>query len=43
MKTILTGLKGQEAVLPEDRQAAKDHSQVGRDGYRQRRLETERE
>lgn len=25
MKTILAGLKGQEAVLPEDRQTAKDH------------------
>ena len=28
MKTVLAGLKGQEAVLPEDTQAAKDHRQV---------------
>ena len=40
MKTILAGLKGQEAVLPEDRQAAKDHRQ---EGDRQTDRQTERQ
>ncbi len=30
VKTILAGLKGQKALLPEERQAAKDHRQAGR-------------
>ena len=42
MKTILAGLKGQEAVLPEDRQAAKDHRQeTGRWTDRQTDRETD--